>query len=134
MEVDAALTGATYDVSLPTDGLPARDQVSAVYACPGGATLVEFRDGLTVVVDGSPGGDRVAGWQRLADARPEIYSVGEVHGVSAGFIDPAGDASGDTNGGVEFVLGGVRIAVGGNGKIPLSDLVDAAASIEVSPR
>lgn len=98
---------------------------------------------MHVALDVSTVADPGAAWERLvateegladAEGHPNIYSVGALEGVPALLIDPAADPNGDANGGATFVVKGVYVAVGGDGRIPLSELVEAAEGLRVGLR
>jgi hypothetical protein len=132
--LDEALAQSAYDVRLPASGLIADREVSAVYDCPGSATFIVFGTGATLSVGLNGLENPAAAWEALAEENPKIYSVGDIGGIPANFIDPAGDLDDDALGGVTFVRDGLYIAVGGDGKIPLTELVEVANSLDVTPR
>jgi hypothetical protein len=130
--IDDALRTSAFDVVLPANTLARDETLAAVWDCPGTATLLEFSSEVTVVVDENTIADPERSWQGVAESNPEVYSVGTVQGVPALLIDPAADSSGTANGGVTFVLQNVYVSVGGNGEIPLAELVDVASGLSIT--
>ncbi|GIU98555.1 MAG: hypothetical protein KatS3mg014_0171 [Actinomycetota bacterium] len=139
----SAFASTPYTVALPEEGPAAASELGAVYDCGGKARRLEFRSGVHVGLDVNTIADPGAAWERLvsteegfarAEGRPNIYSVGTVQGVPALLIDPEAVPNDDANGGVTFVADGVYVSVGGDGQIPLSDLVKVAEAIHVSAR
>jgi len=139
----AAFASTPYTLVLPEGGPVAVSELRAVYDCTATARRLEFRSGVHVGLDVNTIVDPGAAWERLvateegsarAEGHPNIYSVGTVQGVPALLIDPEADPNDDANGGVTFVKDGIYVSVGGDGKIPLSDLVKAAEALRVSSR
>jgi hypothetical protein len=129
-----ALAKAPYSVVLPEDTLASENALVAVWDCPAEATLLEFSSGVTVLMDRNTIVDPTSSWENLATADPKIYSVGKIGSTPASLIDPDGDPNDDAEGGATFVVDGVYVAVGGNGKIPLDHLVTAAEGLAVSSK
>jgi hypothetical protein len=132
--LSAAFADASYTVELPSQTAARSSALQGAWDCPGSATLLEFSSGLTLAVDINTIADPSAAWKTLAESSPRIYSVGEINGVAASFIDPDGDPNDDAKGGVTFVIDGIYVSVGGNGRIPLRDLVAAAEQVTISKR
>jgi hypothetical protein len=131
VDFNAAVAAAPYSVVLPSDTLASADELVGTWDCPDSATRMEFRTGVNVVADVNTIKDPLAAWQGLADTNTLIYSVGEIQGNPALFIDPEADPKDDAEGGITVVLDGVYVSVGGDGTIPLKELVAVAESLEV---
>jgi hypothetical protein len=103
--------------------------LKAVWKC--NPTQVAFADDSGVVVHESVNTlrDPEAVWMRMAEEYPE-FSVGVVNGVPASLADPTIGIG--TIGGVDMVVNGIRVIVSGNGRIPISDLIDVAKSISLA--
>ncbi len=138
-----AFAGTPYTVDLPAEGAVSMANLEAVWDCGGTARRLEFRSGVHVGLDVNTIADPGAAWERLVateegfartEGHPNIYSVGIVQGVPALLIDPAADPNDDANGGVTFVVDGVYVSLGGDGKIPLPELVKAAEGLRVASR
>ncbi|HET7870527.1 MAG TPA: hypothetical protein VFM85_09460 [Actinomycetota bacterium] len=87
---------------------------------------LEYDSGVVVYESVNTLRDPESVWKRMAEEYWE-FSVGVVNGVPAGLADPAIGIG--TIGGVDMVVNGIRVTVSGNGRIPLSDLIDVAKSI-----
>jgi hypothetical protein len=118
-----------FDLVDPTGHHPLTADLASVWRCAtvAGGILLVYDSGVTVLESVNTLDDPAAEWQGLADSYRE-FSVGEVNGVPASLANPAIDGA---VGGVDFVVGDVRVTVGGNGSIPLDELVAVARSIPV---
>jgi hypothetical protein len=128
----SALASAPYDLSLPDGTAANKDFLEATWDCPGTTTLLEFTTGLTLNLDVNAIADPPWAWKHLTENHPKVFSVGEINGVTASFIQPSSDPDGFAEGGVIFVVDGIYVSVGGDGKIPLDDLVAAAKELVVT--
>lgn len=129
---EEAFNSSPYVLTMPESGLATDSSLTAVWRCPGTATLLEFSTGVTLVLDVNTIVDPEASWKRLSESNPEVYSVGTVQGVPASLIDPAGDVTKTAEGGVTFVKDGIYVSLGGDGTIPLSSLVETAESLGIA--
>lgn len=130
---EEAMAGAPYSLSLADEtSMASMESLEGVWDCPADATLLEFSSGVTITATENTAVDPEVSWQGLAESNPKIYSVGTVQGVPALLIDPDGDDADDALGGVTFVLDGVSVNVGGDGRIPLEDLTKVAEDLQVS--
>jgi hypothetical protein len=129
--ISSAFDAVPYDIVLPPSGLASNEDLIGVWDCPGTATLLEFASQTTLVLDMNTIQDPAVSWARVASTNPRIYSVGTVQGVPALLIDPEADPDDDAEGGVSVVLNGISVNVGGNGRIPLADLVSATEQLDV---
>ena len=129
-ELARANSEAKYEILMPEHDRARAESLEAVWDCPGDAYLLRFESGITVFYDVSTIADPELGWAALAAENPEIYSVEKVRGVMASVTDPSGDKSGETNGGVTLVSDGLYISVGGNGSIPVKELIAVTESLK----
>jgi len=127
MSLAAAGEAVTFDLIQPQAPLANSDRLVSVWACTTTAEGIGFvyDSGVAVLESPSDLKDPEATWRRMADLYPE-FSVREIHGVPVSIADPAVDGA---IGGADFVVGGVRYTVSGNGKIPLEDLVVVGDSL-----
>lgn len=127
-----ALSDAPFDLSLPDGTAASKGSLNAIWDCPGSNTLLEFSTGLTLNVSPNSIADPPWAWRHLAESDPKVFSVGEVNGVTASLIQPNADPDRFAEGGVTFVVKGIYVSVGGDGRIPLDDLVTAAKELVVT--
>lgn len=101
-------------------------ELKQVWRCSDIDFALEYSSGVVIYQGVNTLPDPEAVWRRMAELYPE-FSVGTVRGISAKLSDPSKAVG--ASGGVDFVEGNVRITVAGDGKIPLSALVEIAESL-----
>jgi len=134
VDLAQAFVDVPYSAVLPNTELASPETVTGAWRCPGVATLFEFASGVTLVLDKNTIVNPEESWRRLADSDPSVYSVGVVNGTPASFIDASKDETKTAEGGVTYVVDGVYVSVGGNGSIPLVDLVSIAEELVVESK
>jgi hypothetical protein len=122
-----AKSQSPFRLLMPAHPLADRSNLRSVWDCSGNTAALDFASGVTVYLSVNTLGNPTAEWAGLAASYPE-YSVGTVRGAPAALVDPA-NGDGTARGGVNLVESSLRIAVAGNGKISLSDLIDVTESL-----
>jgi hypothetical protein len=127
--LDAVASTVPFPLAFPDAAVANDTTLKAVWKCNPTQAALEYDSGVVVYESVNTLRDPEAVWKRMAEEYPE-FSVGVVNGVPASLADPTIGI--ETIGGVDMVVNGIRVTVSGNGRIPLSDLIDVAKSISVA--
>lgn len=133
--VGQARDRVSFQILMPDHSLAREENLISTTACPADedegprawAVSFVFESGIKVTLAPNDLKDPARTWSELAAAHPENTSVGRVRGAIAWLAEPY-EAHGAV-GAVEFVENGVKVAIIGNGEIPLGDLVAVAESL-----
>lgn len=124
--LDALASAMPFQLVFPDAAIANDARLKAVWKCNATQAALEYDSGVVVYESVNTLRDPEAVWKRMAQEYPE-FSVGVVNGVPASLADPTIGI--ETIGGVDMIVNGIRVTVSGNGRIPLSDLIDVAKSI-----
>jgi hypothetical protein len=124
--LDAATAAMPFPLLLPDHALANTAELRQVWKCSDTQVALEFSSGVVIYQEVNTLADPVAVWQRMAERYPE-FSVATVRGNTASLADPTKAVGAE--GGVDLVEGNVRIIVSGDGKIPLTALVEVTESL-----
>ena len=122
---------ATFPVVVPNHELANADNILAVNWCPDREVFIDFASGVRLLIEVQ---DFVAEseadyWARAA-AQDSVVRTGVVRGHPAAMADPSENPMVETKGGVGFFENGTLIALTGNGRLALTDLIAVAESLQ----
>lgn len=118
-----------YQLLTPSTDAAGPDNLVGAWQCGQGDQIaLDYSSGISVLEDVNGIRDPNASWLAEAEQDSSTISVGEINGTSALFIDPA-KSKGGAKGSITLVLGDIWLVVVGNGKEPLSTLIDVADSL-----
>jgi hypothetical protein len=124
--LEEAQAEVSFKILVPNHPLASAGNLTATYVCTD-EVIIDFDSGIREVLE-DQGDGAVPPWKDLA-AQDSTMTLGVVRGANALLGDPSKDPSGQTPGGVELVENGILVAIAGNGKIALADLIDVMESL-----
>jgi hypothetical protein len=126
--LEDAEEASTFEIVQPHTELANPRTLESVWACSTGGYLLLYSSDVSVLEGENTLIDPAKEWEGLASDYRE-FTVGKIHGTPASLADPDVDGA---IGGVDFVVGQIRLTVSGNGDIPLEGLVAVAESLPIT--